>query len=241
MRALNNQRGAASVLVILLIVVLATFFAVAIMATWTQNSLSIRTAERAAVYYTLDGEAERIIAKVDATLYEAQRKAIAYMDTLYREDAVPEDLDGIPASFKREVSRTPLNSTMRSMMVEDIYKRVYLAYAAKDLVPICEELGVQLSSEDISRYLDVKQPSPTPEDLTVSFALADASGMMLEVTLGINCDHYRIIFGEGVAWKQAMTMTPRGSRDRVQILMWKQCQQRNDQSTAPTYDGTVKK
>ncbi len=247
MRSLSNQRGAASVLVILLIVVLATFGAVAIMAAWTQNGLGIRTAQRTAAFYALDGEAERIIAKVDQGLYEAQQKAANYMDTQFRENAVPEDLEGatLPRSFYREIKRTPPNLSMRSLMVEDIYTRVYYYYAAEALAPICEKVGARLTVSSTYRtvidYLDILRPSPTPQDLTVSFSLLDESGMMLEVTLGANCDHYIMTCGEGNDWKKDMTMTPRGSRDRVQILMWKQRQQTKEDGQAPTYDGTVKK
>ena len=53
-----NSKGAASVLVILIIVVLATFGGIALTAGWTNKELSIRAAQAKADYYALDSAAE---------------------------------------------------------------------------------------------------------------------------------------------------------------------------------------
>ena len=123
---MKNNRGAASILVILIIVVLATFGGIALTAGYTNKQLAIKAAQSKADYYMLDGAGEAIVATVDSLLYDAARESTVYLNSLMALD----DKDTIKKDIRLEALFSHDNTQVESHALQvkklsDIYDRIY--------------------------------------------------------------------------------------------------------------------
>lgn len=76
----NNQNGAASILVILLMVVFSVLGLLAMLYAHNNYSLSLKTQEWHEEYFELDGIAELLLAQMDGELTSIDRNSISTMD-----------------------------------------------------------------------------------------------------------------------------------------------------------------
>jgi hypothetical protein len=78
-----NRRGSTSILVILVIIVLATFGGVAVTSAWINKKLAMKTVSWREEYYEQDRQAEYMTARIDAALRDARDRAEAYFTDAY--------------------------------------------------------------------------------------------------------------------------------------------------------------
>ena len=86
---LSGQSGASSVLVIFMMLVLAALGTFSITSAKVNYTFSRRAADWTAAYYEADAEAEEFLARVDAELAEAERKAYGGLPAANGETANP--------------------------------------------------------------------------------------------------------------------------------------------------------
>jgi hypothetical protein len=122
----NNNRGAASVLIVFLMLVLVTLGTFAIVSSNANWRLNQRALAWNTMYYAMDAEAEELLARIDRLLLQAEVKARGYL--LQNDDISPEIADSINNSD---------NET-------DIFNIIYMHYADEWLTELSfiEEIDV---------------------------------------------------------------------------------------------------
>jgi hypothetical protein len=118
----KKDAGAASVLVVFMMLVLVTLGAFAIAAANANYKLSQRALNWNAMYYDLDAAGEEYLAKIDLCLARAEAKAWRYMRDWENDTELPEDLRA--------------DSALISENPGQVFNRVYLHYSNKYLTEL---------------------------------------------------------------------------------------------------------
>ncbi|MCK5128451.1 MAG: hypothetical protein KAQ68_01255, partial [Clostridiales bacterium] len=178
-----NNRGAASVLVVLIIVVLATFGGIALTASWTNKNLAIKAAQSKIDYYALDSVAEELIAQIDEQLF------LIAQDTTYFMNSLKTDSQGILNSrdmkiekMISEASSKQKSKAIRTLMLQNMYARIFYYNSAIALDKYTENHSMTMNySSNYTKaedFLDVNNSVPSSGDLNIGFSVSmgDKSG-----------------------------------------------------------------
>ncbi|HAQ41521.1 hypothetical protein [Anaeropeptidivorans aminofermentans] len=121
-----NEKGATSVLVILMMIVLVTLGSFAIASANSNIKLSKTSANWNKLYYELDSLGEKYLSDIDACLYRAEINAISYINNEEYEELTHKDLPIELHIAAREMMEEPQNIDLAYYNVLNL---VYYYYA----------------------------------------------------------------------------------------------------------------
>ncbi|MCL2707924.1 MAG: hypothetical protein FWF03_02280 [Defluviitaleaceae bacterium] len=138
----KHNKGAASVLVIFMLLVLVTLGAFAISAANANYKLSRRAINWNEMYYGLDAKAEEMLALIDGMLAEAERDAIDYVVNEGWQN------DGYEIEIKNRLTE----ESLANRNVTDIFNQAYLYYSNLILTKMSlDKLNVNVYNADIGK------------------------------------------------------------------------------------------
>ena len=163
---MNNNRGAASVLIVFLMLVLVTLGTFAIVSSNANWRLNQRSLAWNAMYYAMDADAETLLAKIDRVLLQAETKAVNYL--LQNDDISPELAD----LLNNGASAT------------DIFNEIYMYYADEGLTGLSFSEEIEFYNFGDGFWVDYSvQPEVNINEaenyLVVSLWLSQAPGVSL--------------------------------------------------------------
>lgn len=238
-----NNRGAASILVILIVLVLATFGGIAITSGWTNKKLAIKSAQSKIDFYALDSAAEKIVAETDEILYFASYKTQDYLNSLIALSDISKakedkELVTLFASKNNNIS----SKAMRVIALNDVYRRIYFYESAKALSKYAKENGLMLvyyneyvKPED---FLDAKKKVPQKGDLKLEFQISsgDKPGQKsLSCAIAVLSPQNDIKIINDESWQTDSKISQKQSSLRYMITAWKQNQNPIDYEVEPQY------
>ena len=224
-----NSKGAASVLVILIIVVLATFGGIALTAGWTNKELSIKAAQAKADYYALDSAAEEMVAIIDSALYEAMDGTLSYLNSF----AAKSDISSVESDkrvadlFAPETDRVK-SFALKTKKINDTYKRLYFYECAIKLEDISANYPVSVfySDEYLSPddFLSLEKDVPSNGDIYIMFTVTgggDAAQRELEAEIAVESPALNIDINDEDNWRTDFKAEQKDSQKRFGIYSWK--------------------
>ncbi len=223
-----NNKGAASVIVILIVVVLATFGGIALTAGWTNKELSIKAAQSKADYYALDSLAEQMLAEVDNALYLSSQKTTGYLNAL----STVEDLEFLKSqerlqSIYKENLSIIRSTALRTKKIYEAYNRIYFYESAKSLEQLAGRYGVEVNyAEGYLSAEDFISAEKIPEegDLTLSFAVSEgenAGDKSLDVVIAVAAPYVETEFTQDGVWYVDFNIYPDEDSSRYEVYSWK--------------------
>ena len=129
----QRNKGASSVLVILMMVVLALFGLSALTASLATVRLTEKSGNWAGEYYLLEAEAEKVVAQLDKVLHDAESRAVGYME---EKGFLEETGTVLPADLQKIVylSMTEyLPDSGRDAYLGRVMEAVYLLHAVNEI------------------------------------------------------------------------------------------------------------
>ncbi len=227
-----NNRGAASVLVVLIIVVLATFGGIALTASWTNKNLAIKAAQSKIDYYALDSVAEELIAQIDEQLF------LIAQDTTYFMNSLKTDSQGILNSrdmkiekMISEASSKQKSKAIRTLMLQNMYARIFYYNSAIALDKYTENHSMTMNySSNYTKaedFLDVNNSVPSSGDLNIGFSVSmgDKSGQKsLTIIIDIVSPTPDSTITDADNWITALEITGYKKNLKYEIVTWKQDQ-----------------
>lgn len=245
---IRNNRGSTSVLVILVIIVLATFGGVAVTSSWTNKKLAMKSVAWNEEYCLQEQKAEYMTARIDAILLEAQNKTLEYFSE--GDFAQGKQPSGVMPSL---VSEDFLNSfedneskTERILAVRTIYRRLYYYYAAVKLQELAADTGIEVivANDDAGWFLNTGAAAPMAGDLTVAFTVSagDQPGdLFLNVGMEILAPEYDLDIGDGTKWQYSVLFKPLNGSVRYRITDWStgQVPMQVSQDQSSPFDGSI--
>ncbi len=224
-----NNRGAASILVILIIVVLATFGGIALTAGWTNKQLSIKAAQFKVDYYTLDSAAEEIVAETDSLLYLAAEKTDFYLNGLsnVNDVSVLTKATRFESLFSND-AESAQSLALKNKKIYEIYKRIYYYECATRLERFADEKGIEINYtngfEKANDFLKPANKIPESGDLTISFTVSQegvSAQKSLDVEIAIiSPEIYAEVLNEET-WRTNFAVSQKEEVRRFEIVSWK--------------------
>ena len=224
-----NNRGAASILVILIIVVLATFGGIALTAGWTNKQLAIKAAQSKADYYALDSAAEEIVAETDSLLYAAMEKTKGYLNGLVLSSDISalQGEPGLAALFTPD-TESIASAALKIKKINETFIRLYYFECAKSLEAFAGEKGLAVRYSDrfgdAQSFLNPENKIPEGGDLLVEFIVTEGGGpgkKSLDIEIAVKAPdiHAEIINDE--TWRTDFKIEGIGDNARFEIYSWK--------------------
>ena len=225
----SNIRGAASILVVLIIVVLATLGGIALTAGWTNRSLSIKAAQSKADYYTLDAAAEEVVAQTDSLLYEAMNETISYLASLMTvEELSAVSQDARLASIFARDADSITSMALKTKKLNETIRRIYFYESAKRLAAFANEKGMAVvynngfaAPED---FLNAENKVPESGDLILAFSLSEGfepGQKILDVEIAADVPDVTAQIINEQTWRTDFTIADEGRGNRYEIYSWK--------------------
>lgn len=225
----KNNRGAASILVILIIVVLATFGGIALTAGWTNKQLSIKAAQSKTNYYTLDSVAEETVAEIDNLLYLVDMATKDYLNDLSNKDEISsfEKSEKLEALFLK--SNNSLNSVvLKTKKINETYVRNYYYNCAINLERYAEQKGINIKySNGYDRaidFLNTNIASPKTGSLLVEFSVSEGdidTAKSLDIIVAIKAPEINSKIDDAINWRTDFTLSSSDDMKRFAIFSWK--------------------
>ncbi len=148
---LRSEKGASSILVAMVLIILLVFAALSISTSMANLKLSQKYAQTASVYYSLDSEGERVLYEVKKQVYESGLKAQEDLKAIVEGSGdKPELPDEVWAELQNTLSSDATRGQERAYAVLAIY---YARTALEQQFPGCThdvEEPLDLSSEEES-------------------------------------------------------------------------------------------
>ena len=225
----GNSCGAASILVILIIVVLATFGGIALTAGWTNKQLSIKAAQFKVDYYTLDSAAEEIVAEADSLLYSAAQKTDFYLNGLSNVNDISllKNADRFKAFFSYGAENSK-SLALKTKKIYEVYKRVYYYECALRLERFADEKGIAINySEGFEKADDFLNPEnkiPEGGGFTVSFTISQGEEPVqksLDIEMVIISPKINVEVLDVEAWRTDFRVWQKNEAQRFKIASWK--------------------
>jgi hypothetical protein len=223
-----NNRGAASILVVLIIVVLATFGGIALTAGWTNKQLSIKAAQSKADYYALDSAAEELLAETDSHLYEAMKKAKNYLNALNGEDVSVLSEDEILAALFTGDAESIKSVALKTKAINETFKRMYYYECAQSLEDFADEKGLALIYSDgysaAEDFLNPENEIPQDGDLLIRFTVSeggDSGQKNLDIEIGVAIPAVQVEITDEENWRTSFEITEKENEARFEIYSWK--------------------
>lgn len=139
-----DRKGAASVLVIFMVMVLVTLGALAISSANANYKLSQRALDWNIMYYDLDAKGEEFLWALDGKLAEAEMTACEYMKNKGYQSPAQTDL---PEQLQSAIFAAHQGNDLKD---NEVFNKIYMYYADKyleDLMVIYPELAVYASDD----------------------------------------------------------------------------------------------
>ena len=141
LRLFRNDRGATSVLVVFMMIVLVTLGAFAITSANVNMIFGRKAVALNTAYYALDGAGEQYVAAVDYALAQAEGWAVEYMRQKgFLSPQYPE----IPDAMQSRIWSGFENALNKNNHCQDAFNRVYLYYAYENLKALYSEYPTQI-------------------------------------------------------------------------------------------------
>lgn len=238
-----NNRGAASVLVLLLIIVLATFGAIALTTGYSNKNMVSRSVSYFKDYYEVDTACEAMLCSIDQCLLSAHEQAIAYIEQYYPDFGLPSAISpaDVPESFIALIRYNSDNSTIQAKKVLEIYRRLYFYYAYTELCRNSSINGYRVTlSEKYTSGLDFLstdyQISQNECPMEVAFSKYTDT-MRIDAGLGIISPRISFVLENSINLRYNIQITYNGSSNRYKILSWMQKVPDMQPVMEPMYDG----
>lgn len=242
-----NRRGSTSILVILVIVVLATFGGVAVTSAWINKKLAMKTVSWREEYYEQDRQAEYMTARIDAVLRDARDRAAAYFtDAYFARGRIPAGIAPslISAEFTQYVADLGASSAPTAG-VRELYTRLYFYYAAANLADLAKtwDIKVTAAGGDAGAFLDVGLDAPGPGDLTAAFTVSageDPGDLYLNVSLVVEEPAFELRIANGGDWRYGIAFRWLESGSRYRVTCWSAGQVPMEMTgESDSFDGSV--
>lgn len=215
---LRDRRGATSVLVIFMMIVLVVFAVLAFTTAYANYRLSQKTAQASVENYALDDQAFAALMKIDASLANAEITA----QQILLGDMLPSQ----GAAFTAEQVLKITHARGQEAALPDLMTRLYMQSAYRQLDELNQSnSGIRIrcaAPYEDGDFLDFTRPTPTAGVLQASIALTggDAPGdKQLDVLIDIAPPAYslRLVNGSVQGERQEET-------GRYEIAQWRQWQ-----------------
>jgi len=224
-----NNRGAASILVILIIVVLATFGGIALTAGWTNKQLSIKAAQSKADYYALDSAAEEIIAETDSLLYQAMNETADHLGSLAitSDASLLEEQETLQTLFASETYNIKSTALM-TKKISEAFRRIYYYKCAKSLEAFAAEKGLTLVYSGVfftpDDFLSPKRQIPENGDLLIEFMVSEGAKpgqKSLDIKVAVNAPIINVKIINEETWRTDFKINIKENAERFEIYSWK--------------------
>ncbi len=202
---LRNRRGASSVLVIFMMIVLVVLGILAFTAAYANLSLSRKTASHLQSIYTLDDQAEECVQAVEAALISAEQRAC----DAFAAGRFPDDLGAGDRVDDLQASLAAAKAANDTAMAQALFARTYYAFADSALETLCaanesisfayDEAQDFMFSDDFLN-LDLAEPEVGALRVSVHISRGEEVGrQQLDVLLEVRSPAYELSFaGEGL-------------------------------------------
>ncbi len=225
----SNIRGAASILVVLIIVVLATFGGIALTAGWTNRALSIKAAQSKADYYTLDAAAEEVVAQTDSLLYEAMNETTSYLSTLVAiEELSQVSQDARLAALFEPAADKITSMALKTKKLNETIRRIYFYESSKRLEAFADEKGMAVIYNNgfaaPDDFLNTENKVPESGDVILSFSLSEGfepGQKILDVEIAVDVPDVKADIINEQTWRTDFTIAEEGHGNRYEIYSWK--------------------
>jgi len=241
-----NDKGAASVLVLLLIIVLATFGAIALTTGYSNKNMVSRSVSYFKDYYEADTVCENMVCRIDRCLTKAHNDALSYLEQHYPLYGLPGGVPpaDVPGSFRELIGFDHGNSTIQSKKVLEIYRRLYFYYAYENLLLDSAAGGysVKLSGDYVSGqdFLQTGIDLPLREcPIEIEFTGTGRSEQ-IDVKLGVVSPKISFILENSINLRYNMRRVYGSGSTRYIVLTWRQRIPEPQQDLEPLYDGKVR-
>lgn len=226
-----NNRGAASILVVLIIVVLATFGGIALTASWTNKKLAARAAQSKIDYYALDSVAEEIVANVDEILYVSMEDTVEYIEGICAKDfETIEEPDLLEKTVLSSYLPDIKSKAMRVMSINKLCNRIYFYNSALALSEYAQQNGMTLVFENgyqVAKDFLVSNKMPKCGDLKLEFIISEgeaAGDKSLAISIGVIPVSNEVKMKDDDVWYHNCEIKQMVGANRYKILSWKQSQ-----------------
>ena len=238
---LRYGRGASSVLVMFMMIILVVLGALAFTASYANLSLSRRTHAAYADMYALDAAGEGALARVDACLKEAEAMAADYVGSGGYTLQVGGPLD--PDAQRLVYGGYTLASSSdaaRKTYLEGLLPRVYCYFALSALAPMVEageaEVALDPRYDGASALLAPGVPADGALAVSFTVAFADAPGSRrLSCGLDVVCPAYDIT----PARDYAAVARVDGAASRIRLTSWRHWQLPFEYDAGFEFDSTL--
>ena len=225
----SNIRGAASILVVLIIVVLATLGGIALTAGWTNRSLSIKAAQSKADYYTLDAAAEEVVAQTDSLLYEAMNETVSYLGSLAAVGELSEvSNDARLASLFARDADSITSMALKTKKLYESIRRIYFYESAKRLEAFANEKGMAVKYNNgfavPEDFLNTENNVPESGDLILAFSLSEGfepGQKILDIEIAADVPDVKAQIINEETWRTDFTIADESRGNRYEIYSWK--------------------
>jgi len=228
-KTLSGNRGAASVLVVFMLIALVTLGAMALTTAAANQRLGDKATVWSRRFYRLDNAASENLAEVDAALYHAETGAREYIAReSYRAPGWPGLSDEAQQIIRGQLSEVTPEK------LEALFIRLYRAFAVSALKDLPQEGGYILTydhetiSDEIFLGIESQNDKPLPLILVDYTVTTDENDVQhnLHALLDVRCPKYSFSVGsEGVSGLRVSL-----SQRRYGILRWQQWQPEHDYS-----------
>ena len=223
-----NSKGAASILVILIVVVLATFGGIALTAGWTNKQLSIKAAQSKADFYMLDSVAEEMLAQTDSTLYSASEETVEILNSVSQ---INEEVFSINPRFTPLYNVSPetiKSEALRTKIISEVFIRTYYYEASKKLEELAKEKDISVYYSDYYQkpedFLDVEHKIPVAGDLKIVFTVSEGENpgnKNLDIEIAVLAPEIKIRINSDEMWRTDFTINQEFEGLRYSIHSWK--------------------
>jgi len=245
---IRNNRGSTSILVILVIIVLATFGGVAVTSSWTNKKLAMKSVSWNEEYCLQEKKAEYITARIDAILLEAQNMALEYFsEGNFAQSKKPSGImpSLVPDNFLG-IFEDSQSVAERTLAVRIIFRRLYYYYAAVKLHELAADTGIEVigTNNDAGWFLDTEAAAPMAGDLTVAFSVSAGNrpgDLYIDVGMQIWEPEYDLEIDDGTNWRHTVEFKPQNGSVRYRITDWNagQVPMQSAGNQSGPFDGTI--
>lgn len=229
-RYLASTKGTISIMIILVVVVLSSLGAIALVVSSANSNLADKANAKVENYYYADSQAENMIMEIDSYLFKASVEAGDYIKDSYINRILPEELLNIAyQTFRDDLVYYHKNKTLMSMHINNIYKRFYYYYAYTMLMenPNNLPITVHLSYEykDERDLLNSNLPVPNNNTIKIYYStFGNDNKTTLDIILGVSNDYFITDYNIVDDWIADISMKPYNAFNRYTILQFKQRQ-----------------
>ncbi len=237
----NNIRGAASILVVLIVLVFTAFGGALLTAGWINKKLAVKTAQSKIDFYLLDTAAEEIVAQADEKLFLSMQNTTIFMNSiiLIKED-IKDSQDPKLAALLSIGSSEAKSKAVRVILLDNTFSRIYFYNSAKALSLYAKKYNMTLVYGDdyecADDFLNPDNNVPSNGDLKLSYIVSagDSPGLKnLEIIIAVMNIKNSIKILNDEAWQSEFTIEKQKDVQRFKILSWKQNQNPIDYEIKP--------